>query len=63
MSNQNGKKPPKKQTKPELVGVTLYPGDRQVVDEIKTKHGLIRDADAIRMALRAWSRTENPVTV
>lgn len=60
MSANNGKKPKQKtQPKADLVGVTLYPGDRQVVDEIKEKHGLIRDSDAIRMAIRAWARIEN----
>lgn len=58
--NTNGKKPKRKvQPKPELVGVTLYPGDRQAIEEIKERRGLLRDADAIRMAIRELQRHDS----
>jgi hypothetical protein len=52
--NTNGKRP--RRGKPKVVGVTLYPGDVSAVDEIKKKHGLLRDSDAIRLAIRETTR-------
>lgn len=59
----NDKKPAgsRKETENEnsVVGITLYPDDKDCIETIKKAHGLIRDTDCIRLALRQTARSLN----
>lgn len=54
MKNNGGR--PARQVKPKVIGVSLYPGDVNALQEIKEKHGLLHDTDAIRLAIRETVR-------
>ena len=42
-----------------VVGITLYPEDQDCIDKIKRAHGLLRDTDCVRFALRQAVRSLN----